>query len=52
MPDLKLPGAKNARNQQQQHRKAIRGAVPLDFKREKSSETQNFARRPHFSAAC
>lgn len=52
MPDLKLPRVKNARNQRQQHRKATRGEVSLDFKREKSSKTQIFARRPHFSAAC
>jgi hypothetical protein len=52
MSDLKLRVVKNARKQRQQHRKAIRSAVPLDFEGQTSSETQICARRQRFSATC
>jgi hypothetical protein len=52
MPDLKLRDEMNARTQRQQHRKAIRSAVPLDFEGQMSSDTQICARGQRFSAAC
>jgi len=52
MPDLMFRGERNARERLPQYRKSTRGAVPLDFERETSSETQIRAFRRRFSAAC
>jgi hypothetical protein len=52
MSDLKLRGEKNAREQKQQHQKAICSAVPHDFQTETSSQTQICVCRRRFSAAC
>jgi len=52
MFDLMLRGERNARERLPQHRKATRGAVPLDIEGKTSTETQIRARKRRFSAAC
>ena len=52
MSDLKLRGAKNDREQKEQHQKANCSAVPHDFQSETSSHTQICVYRRRFSAAC
>jgi hypothetical protein len=52
MPDLRFRVGTKAREQLLHYRQARRGAVPLDLERKMSSETQIYARRRRFSAAC
>jgi hypothetical protein len=52
MSALKLCGVKNAREQRQQHQKAICNTVPHDFQSETSSQIQICVCRRRFSAAC
>jgi hypothetical protein len=52
MSDLRLRGAENAREQKQQHQKAICKAVPHNFQSKTSSQTQICVCRRRFSAAC
>ena len=52
MPNLMVCGDRNPRERLPQSQRATQSAIPLDFERKSSSETQICARRRLFSAAC